>query len=185
LDPAGASVATNKVVLLLIGNTQTEARPQGRMQPARSARHRGHESWRPDSQQGKLKTKPDVGLPYHTSGSLARTAEIETRSGRMYTRIGSKLLIAAATGMLGVLPASACDGCACGGAGYGYYGYGPSWGYSSAYVVAPALNPAPVVAFVPAAPRVYYSPPVYGAYYAPSYPYSYWRSAGYGWRGRW
>jgi hypothetical protein len=139
----------------------------------------------PDSQQGKLKTKPDVGLPYHTSGSLARTAEIETRSGRMYTRIGSKLLIAAAAGMLGVLPASACDGCACGGAGYGYYGYGPSWGYSSAYVVAPALNPAPVVAFVPAAPRVYYSPPVYGAYYAPSYPYSYWRSAGYGWRGRW
>ena len=75
----------------------------------------------------------------------------------MYRRIGSMLLIAAAAGMLGALPASACDGCACGGAGYGYYGYGPSWGYSSAYVVAPAFNPAPVVAFVPAAPRVYYS----------------------------
>jgi hypothetical protein len=139
----------------------------------------------PDSQPGKLKTKPDVGLPYHTSGSLAREAEIETRSARMYRRIGSKLLIAAAAGMLGVLPASACDGCACGGAGYGYYGYGPSWGYSSAYVVAPAFNPAPVVAFVPAAPRVYYSPPAYSAYYAPSYGYGYWRSAGYGWRGRW
>ena len=58
----------------------------------------------------------------------------------MYRRIGSKLLIAAAAGMLGALPASACDGCACGGAGYGYYGYGPSWGYSSAYVVAPACS---------------------------------------------
>src|SRR6185295_10219193 len=93
----------------------------------------------PDSQRGKLKTKPDVGLPYHTSGCLARGADIETRSARMYRRIGSKLLIATAAGLLSVLPASACDGCACGGAGYGYYGYGPSWGYSSAYVVAPAL----------------------------------------------
>lgn len=95
------------------------------------------------------------------------------------------LLIAAAAGMLGALPASACDGCACGGASYGHYGYGPSWGYSSAYVLAPAFNPVPVVAFVPAAPRVYNSAPVYGAYYAPSYGYGYWRSAGYGWRGRW
>ena len=104
----------------------------------------------------------------------------------MHRRIGSKLLVATAAGLLGgVLPASACDGCACGGAGYGYYGYGPSWGYSSAYVVAPAFNPAPVVAFVPTAPRVYYSPPLYSAYYAPSYGYGYWRSAGYGWRGRW
>jgi hypothetical protein len=102
----------------------------------------------------------------------------------MDRRNGSKLLIAAAAGMLGALPASACDGCACGGAGYGYYGYGPTWGYSRAYVVAPTFNPAPVVAFVPAAPRVYYSPPVYSAYYAPSYGYG-WRSAGYGWRGRW
>jgi hypothetical protein len=98
----------------------------------------------------------------------------------MYWRIGSKLVIAG-FGMLSALPASACDGCACGG-GYGYYGYGPSFGYSSAYVVPPAFNPAPVVAFVPAAPRVYYSPPVYSAYYAPSYGY---RSAGYGRRGRW
>jgi hypothetical protein len=40
----------------------------------------------------------------------------------MYRRIGSKLLIATAAGLLSVLPASACDGCACGGAGYGYYG---------------------------------------------------------------
>lgn len=52
----------------------------------------------------------------------------------MYTRIGAKLLILAAAGMLGVLPASACEGCDCAGAGYGYYGYAPSWGYSSAYV---------------------------------------------------
>jgi hypothetical protein len=102
----------------------------------------------------------------------------------MYWRIGSKLVIAGAVGMLSALPASACDGCACGG-GYGYYGYGPSFGYSSAYVVPPAFNPAPVVAFVPAAPRVYYSAPVYSAYYAPSYGYGYYRSAGYGWRGRW
>jgi hypothetical protein len=103
----------------------------------------------------------------------------------MHRRIGSKLLIATAAGLLGVLPASACEGCACGGAGYGYYGHAPSWGYSSAYVVAPAFNPAPVVAFVPTAPRVYYSPPLHSAYYAPSYGYGYWRSAGYGWRGRW
>ena len=102
----------------------------------------------------------------------------------MYWRIGSKLVIAGAVGMLSALPASACDGCACGG-GYGYYGYGPSFGYNSAYVVPPAFNPAPVVAFVPAAPRVYYSPPVYSAYYAPSYGYGYYRSAGYGWRGGW
>jgi hypothetical protein len=103
----------------------------------------------------------------------------------MYWRIGSKLVIAGAVGMLSALPASACDGCACGGGGYGYYGYGPSFGYSSAYVVPPAFNPAPVVAFVPAAPRAYYSPPVYSAYYAPSYGYGYYRSAGYGGRGRW
>jgi len=102
----------------------------------------------------------------------------------MYGRIGSKLLSAAAAGILGALPASACEGCACAGAGYGYYGSGPSWGYGSAYVVAPAFNPAPVVAFVPA-PRVYYSAPVYSGYYAPSYGYGYWQSAGYGWRGRW
>jgi hypothetical protein len=100
----------------------------------------------------------------------------------MYRRIGSMLLIAGAIGMLDTGPASACDGCACGGA-YGYYG--PSSGYSSAYVVAPAFNPAPVVAFVPAAPRVYYSPPVYSAYYAPAYGSGYYRSGGYGWRGRW
>jgi len=50
--------------------------------------------------------------------------------------------------------------------------------------VAPAFNPAPVVAFVPA-PRVYYSAPVYSGYYAPAYGYGYYRSAGYGWRGRW
>jgi hypothetical protein len=108
----------------------------------------------------------------------------------MYRRIGCKLLIAGVTAMLGAAPASACDGCAC-GAGYGYYAYGPSWGYSNAYYVAPAYNPAPVVAVVPA-PRVYYSAPVYGyaapalgAYYAPAYGYGYYRSAGYGWRGRW
>lgn len=102
----------------------------------------------------------------------------------MYKRIWSMLAIAGATGMLGGLPAFACDGCACGGGGYGYYGYGPSWGYSSAYFVAPAFNPAPIVAFVPA-PRVYYSAPAYSAYYAPSYDRGYYRSAGYGWRGRW
>ena len=102
----------------------------------------------------------------------------------MYSRIECKLLIAGVTAMLGAMPASACDGCAC-GAGYGYYGYGPSWGYSSAYYVAPAFNPAPVVAVVPA-PRVYYSAPVYAApAYAPAYGYGYYRSAGYGWRGGW
>jgi hypothetical protein len=102
----------------------------------------------------------------------------------MSRRIWCKLLIVGAAAVLGTLPASACDGCACGGAGYGYYGYGPSWGYSSAYVVAPAFNPAPVVAVVPA-PRVYYPAPVYSGYYAPAYDYGYYRSAGYGWRGRW
>lgn len=102
----------------------------------------------------------------------------------MSRRIWCKLLIVGAAAVLGALPASACDGCACGGAGYGYYGYGPSWGYSGAYVVAPAFNPAPVVAVVPA-PRVYYSAPVYSGYSAPAYDYGYYRSAGYGWRGRW
>ena len=108
----------------------------------------------------------------------------------MYGRIGCKLLIAGIIGIFAAVPASACDGCAC-GAGYSYYGYGPAWGYSSAYYVAPALNAAPVVAFVPA-PRVYYSAPVYshaapayGAYHAPAYGYDYYRSAGYGWRGGW
>ena len=100
----------------------------------------------------------------------------------MYRRNCCKLLLAGVAGMLGALPASACDGRACGGAGYGYYG--PSWGYSSAYYVAPAFNPAPVVAFVPA-PRVYYSAPAYSAYYAPAYGHGYYRSAGYGWRGPW
>ena len=102
----------------------------------------------------------------------------------MYRRIWSKLLIAGVAAMSGALPASACDGCACGGAGYAYYGYGPSWGSSSAYYVAPAFNPAPVVAFVPAAPRVYYPVPAYSAY-APAYGYGPYGAVGYGWRGRW
>jgi hypothetical protein len=102
----------------------------------------------------------------------------------MDRQIGSPLVIAVAVGMLSAGPAAACDGCACGGS-YSYHGYGPSWGYSSAYVVAPAFNPAPVVAIVPAAPRVYHSPPVYSGYYAPAYGYGHYRSAGYGWRGRW
>ncbi|HJZ33376.1 MAG TPA: hypothetical protein VKF35_19810 [Hyphomicrobiaceae bacterium] len=98
----------------------------------------------------------------------------------MNRRVLSTVAMATTVGMLGTLPASACDSCGCGGAGYGYYGYGPSWGYSSTYYVAPAFNPAPVVAFVPA-PRVYVATPVYGGYYAPSYGYGY----GYGGRGRW
>src|SRR5262245_64492212 len=126
-----------------------------------------------------------------TPGQVTRLIAVSIKTLRqgvrpMYWRIGSKLVIAGAVGILSALPASACDGCACGGgAGYGYYGYGPSWGYSSAYVVPPAFNPAPVVAFVPAAPRVYYPAPVSGAYYAPAYSYGYYGSAGYGWRGRW
>ena len=102
----------------------------------------------------------------------------------MYWRIGSKLIIAGVVGSLSALPALACDGCAC-ASGYGYYGYGPSLGYGAAYVVPPAFNPAPVVALIPAAPRVYYPAPVSGAYYAPTYGYGHYQSAGYGWRGRW
>ena len=96
-------------------------------------------------------------------------------------RMLSTLALATTLGTSAALPASACDSCGC---GYGYYGAGPGWGYSSAYYVAPAYNPAPVVAFVPA-PRVYVATPVVSGYYAPAYGYGYYRSAGYGWRGRW
>src|SRR5262249_51230334 len=81
---------------------------------------------------------------------------------------------------LGTLPASACDSCGCGGAGYGDYGYGPSWGYSSTYYVAPAFNPAPVVTFVPA-PRVYVATPVYGGLSPPSLWCRYSLRGGRGW----
>src|SRR5215510_2117605 len=91
----------------------------------------------------------------HTTRQAGWVGELIARQGaRMSRRIGCKLLIAIAAGLLGVLPASACDGCACGGAGYGYYGYGPSWGYSSAYVRGAGVQSCTGRRLCPRSPRL-------------------------------
>jgi hypothetical protein len=98
--------------------------------------------------------------------------------------IRTKLAIAGVVGVLSGLPALACDDV---GVGSGYYGYGPSWGYNSAYYAAPVAPyyATPAFAYYPAPRAYYYTAPAYG-YAAPSYGYgySYYRAGYRGWR-RW